>query len=321
MARKRLEDVLDDLGRVRADPHSPESSRLLKQALAGRSPHATAKAAKLVGELGLDSLAPELEQAFARWLEAGAADVGCTAKTAVVRALDRVDHADARVFLQGIRHVQLEGGYGQPTDVATELRGLCALALVRIGYSDALAELCDLLADRQSHARAAAARALRLRDGDGAVALLRFKARLGDDEPDVLCECLTALLAAAPRASLAFVVGFLEARDEAVAEAAALALGASRLPEAFEPLRDWHERTHGSQAEASALTALATLRVDAALDYVVGVVRSGTPRSAERALQALALYRGDEALAERVRQAAEASADARVLAVARRAFA
>jgi hypothetical protein len=205
--------------------------------------------------------------------------------------------------------------------VATELRGLCALALVRIGYSDALAELADLLADRQPHARAAAARALGLRGGDGAVALLRFKARLGDDEPDVLCECLTGLLAAAPRASLAFVVGFLEARNEAVAEAAALALAASRRPEAFEPLRAWHERTRGGPAEAAALTALATLRVEAALDYVVEVVRAGAPRSAERAVEALGLFRGDEALAERVRQAAAENGDARVLAAARRAFA
>ena len=43
--------------------------------------------------------------------------------------------------------MQKEGSFGPPVDVAAELRGVCALGLVKIGYGDVLVELTDLLAD------------------------------------------------------------------------------------------------------------------------------------------------------------------------------
>lgn len=320
MARKRLEDLLVELRSVPADPHGEGSLRLLRGALAGPSPHGAARAAKLAGELGIPEVAPELEQAFERWRGAGVADAGCAAKTAIARSLDRLEHAEPRVFLAGIRHVQMEGAYGEPIDTATELRGLCGLALVRMGYRDALDELADLLADREAHARAAAARALGLRGGEGAIALLRFKVRSGDEQPDVVCECLTALLAVAPRSSLALACSLLEGRLPALCEAAALALGASRLAEAFEPLREWHERTRGSEREATALLALATVRHERAVEYLLVLLGEGSAATAERAIQALALYRGEETLRERARQAVSSRGDARLLEAVRRSL-
>ena len=45
-------------------------------------------------------------------------------------------------------------------DTAAELRGVCALGLVRMGYRDVLVELADLLMDPEAQARMMAARSL-----------------------------------------------------------------------------------------------------------------------------------------------------------------
>jgi hypothetical protein len=142
--RRTLEDVLARLATVREDPESAASLEALRAALAGRSGAAVAKAARLVGELELAVLATDLVTAFERILGGGCADPGCTAKTAIADALYRLGHDAAGVFLRGIRHVQMEPVFGGRVDTAVDLRGACALGLVRIGYRDALLELADL---------------------------------------------------------------------------------------------------------------------------------------------------------------------------------
>src|SRR5438045_1708315 len=79
-------------------------------------------------------------------------------------------------------------------------------------------------ADPAKVARAAAAQALGAAGSAAAVALLRFKARVGDEEPEVMAACLAALMTAAPAESLAFVAEFLDAPSEAVREGAVFAL-------------------------------------------------------------------------------------------------
>ena len=71
-----------------------------------------------------------------------------------------------------------------------------------------------------------------------AIVLLRFKARTGDKEPEVVVECLNALMSAAAEESLAFVGQFLRSTTEEIAEGAALALAESRRPDAFELLKE-----------------------------------------------------------------------------------
>ena len=72
---------------------------------------------------------------------------------------------------------------------------------------------------------------------ESAALILRLKGRLGDREPEVLSESLCGLLAGAPKENLPLVSGYLDVDDIPVREAAILALGRSRLPEAFEVLR------------------------------------------------------------------------------------
>src|SRR5205823_1584216 len=144
----------------------------------------------------------------------------------------------ADVFLIGIHHVQMEPVWGASKDAAAELRGICALGLVRIAHRDSLLHVTDLLTDPEPQARIIAARALAYSGHDSAALPLRVKLRSGDREPEVTSECITALMKLAPQKSIELVAEFLEDPDEMIREAAALALGESRRREAFDILQD-----------------------------------------------------------------------------------
>ena len=132
--------------------------------------------------------------------------------------------------------------------------------------------LADLLADPEKVARSAAAKALGASGALAAIPLLRFKARVGDEEPEVVVECLTGLVNADPEGSLSFVGGFLDA-DEEVAEGAALALGESRRPAAFEILKShWPRARLDESLGRVVLLAIAITRLSTALDFLFGVL-------------------------------------------------
>src|SRR6185295_17979935 len=131
-----------------------------------------------------------------------------------------------------------------------------ALGLVRARHGDAAAELAGLLADPEAPARVGAAQVLGEIDPAVAVPLLRFKVLSGDKESSVVGACLATLLAAAPGSSLPFVAERL--KTPAFAEAAAMALGESRLEGAFEPLAAFAADSLG-EARAVACLALAVL--------------------------------------------------------------
>jgi hypothetical protein len=157
---------------------------------------------------------------------------------------------------------------------------------VRVHHPDYLVEIADLLADREIPVRKMAAQALAYSENPAAVPLLRLKALVGDDDPQVLGEVLTALLSLAPHPSLAFVERFLDRDDVAIAEAAALALGASRRPEALAILGGFWERTIDVALRRAALLAVAMLKHDEAIDYLLGHVRDSAPLHAREAIRA-----------------------------------
>ncbi len=133
-----------------------------------------------------------------------------------------------------------------------------------------------------------------------AVPLLRFKARGGDAEPEVTAECLTALMNAAPRESLSFVAGFLDAANEVVQQGAAFALGESRRPDALDVLTGHWPRARGSSVQEVVLLAIAMTRLPVALEFLLEVLATGDPAAASAALSALAIHRHNETLRERV---------------------
>src|SRR5262245_23355166 len=245
MAKSRaLEERLAALGGLRREPVTDETIATLRQALRHKVSHVVAKAAQVSGELGLRVLVGDLAAAFDRFLANPVkADPGCRAKVEIARALHEMGEDTGAVFLRGIRHRQLEPVFGGREDTAPELRAMCGLGLVRVGHPDAMVELADLLADPEVAARIGAARALAYAGEPSGEPLLRLKALAGDPDAGVVSESLGALLSLAPSRSLDFVARFLRHRDPVVEEAAALALGASRLRDALPVLRGWWEAT------------------------------------------------------------------------------
>lgn len=300
--RRKLEETLEALRAVRQDPRAPGSLEELRRVIAGEGSHAVARAAALAAEFGLDALAADLAAAFPRFLEKPErADPGCSAKTAIVEALRRLDQPAVALYRRGAGHVQMEPVFGGRVDTAADLRGASALALAEHGGVDVLVDLAHLLADPEATVRVSAARAVAVAGHPGGVPLLHLKATAGDAEPLVVAECLLALLRLDAPQQLPYVASLLDGPSP---EAAASALGDSRLAEAFPVLRDWLPRAAARGFGRAATFALAALRRDEAIERLLEAVRDEAASLARDAVNALASIRRDDAMRERVHAAA-----------------
>lgn len=289
------------------DAATPGALDKLRAALRGTSGFLVAAAARRVEDDRLEALVPELAPAFERLREdAVKRDPGCRGKLAIARALHALDHWEDRVFVAGLTLEQREG-WGQD-DTAAELRGVCGLAHAHFARADALDVLAALLADRQRTTRLAAAQALGDAGRPDATALLRFKLLLGDEEPAVLSACCEALFALARDASYGFVVQLLAAHDER-AEVAALALGGARFAAAFEPITAWCVGASLEQRHRIGYLALALLRTEPATAYLLDAIRTHGRRDAVAAARALATFKDDAGLMERIRAATREQRD------------
>jgi HEAT repeat protein len=179
-------------------------------------------------------------------------------------------------------------------DAAAKLRGLCAQGLLRTRYPNAADEVVPLLVDGEAEARLGAVKALAINGGEAGVLLLKLKVHTGDSEPAVSGECFAGLLAAAPERSLGLVAKYLESEDEALAEAAILALGESKDERAFEILKEKWQRTVGGPLRPVLLVAMALSRLETAIAYLLAIVEEANPRTAAQAIEALASYRSSE---------------------------
>ncbi|HEY9878315.1 MAG TPA: hypothetical protein V6D29_07655 [Leptolyngbyaceae cyanobacterium] len=313
MAFRKLEELTNALSQIRTDPTSEVGIATLRQVIGSKYGVAVAQAAHLVSEFEIHSLVPDLVTAFGRFMvKPKDSDPGCRAKQAIADTLYRLEYSNETLFLQGIRYVQWEPVWGGQVDTAPALRGACALGLVRMHYPSVMVELADLLADPEPEARIAAARAIAYSENDFGVALLRLRVKIGDTPP-VLGECLAALLKLAPIDSLVLVQTFLDVGRktsdpaDAVekAEVAALVLGESRLPEAFPLLESWWQRTTHPDLRQVGLLAIATLRQEPALEFLLNLIVDGSLRDAKDALKALTIYQQDERLWQQIRLSAE----------------
>ena len=302
MAKARGIDArLARLRALRSEPVTPDLVRQLREALGDRSNFVAAAAGEIAAERGLGELVPDLAAAFRRFLDDPAeTDKTCRAKVAIVEALHKLDADTEDVYRTAVTHVQREPRWGGSDDTAAPLRATAAFALVRVSPCDLMVLLADLLADPEKVARSAAAKALGASGQLAAIPLLRFKARAGDEEPEVVVECLSGLMSADPAESLDFVGGFLNA-DEEVAEGAALALGESRRPEALAILQKHWPRARRDEALGNVvLLAMAITRLPAAADFLLEVLANEGEPAAAGALSALAIHRHNPAVRERV---------------------
>ena len=298
--------AIEQLRAVEPDPTSTEAAAVLAKAIAGKSGLVVARAAKVVKRGRLEALVPPLVFAFERFMvDPAKTDPGCAAKAAIADALYELEANAEGVFLRGIHHRQPEGVWGGATDTAAELRGTCALGLVRMNYRDVMDELAVLLVDPEPTARAMAARAAAYSANDAAAPLLRLKLLAGDDNVDVMAEGFSALIALTPAKGVAFVAErFAEGTpvDPEVAQAALLALGASRQPAAFAWLRGRFDGQIMGERKRPYLLPIALTRLAAAIDFLVDeVIAHDHPSVAAAAVEAVRIHLADPKLRERVR--------------------
>jgi HEAT repeat protein len=260
-----------------------------------------AKAAEIAGDLGTESLTDALEPAFERFMANPVRDdKGCQAKTAVAEALYKTGALSADVYLRGIRHVQMEPSFGPPIDTAAKLRGLCAMGLARMAHPETMNELARLLADREADARIMAARAIAYTGDSRGEPLLRYKVYCGDQEPQVVTECFLALLRLAPDKSLEFVSSYLDSSDPELVESAAVAMGESRIAKALPPLQAAYAGTIDEAIRRALLFAIAALRCDQAVEFLLGELATASGKTAGSALASLVVLRNDPAIRRRV---------------------
>ena len=304
MTKRTLEDQLAALHALRDAPSTEDTLVQLRKALTDRNSYVAAAAAEIIGETELADLEPDLVAAFGAFMRNPAkTDPGCQAKIAITNALRVCECPAEGEFLQGVHHVQMEPVWGGQVDTAAPLRGACALGLVQMRSRHALLELAHLLADTESDARIAAARALAYTGDAASVPLLHFKILTGDAHVAVLYECFLAVLKLDVETSLSFVADYLKSADPAIAESAALALGESRQASAFAVLRDAWEETFDAELRRTLLLALATLRSEPAIDCLLDIVRNEARVHADAALEALQMYQRDETIWRQVEKA------------------
>ena len=320
-ARQSLDDKLAALRALRGRSLNDDQKAELRKRIGDRSNLVVAAAAAIAGENALAELAGDLEAAFDRFLVNPLKDDKlCRAKIAVVQALDRMEHPKPGVFLKAARHVQLEPVWGGAEDSAPPLRAAALVALARAEGPGSLPVLVDAMADPARDVRIAAAVALGAVGTGGAGLVLRLKVRLGDKDPDVLSECLGGLLAVDLGGNLPLVAEFLDPGNPAACEAAAMALGRSRLPEALEPLGDCWERSRSDELGRHVLLAIAILRRPAALDFLADLVASAPEPDAISALSALGIYKDDPRLSGRIAEVVRGRESPRLQAAFDRGF-
>jgi HEAT repeat protein len=219
------------------------------------------------------------------------------------RALAAFEFEQPDVFLRGMRHIQLEAVWGGRSDTAGTLRATCAFALVQcrqLATDDVLRSLVDLFADKDKAVRAEVARAIEQVATPTASLLLRLRAALGNDEPEVLGACYSGILRLEGISAIAWVSVFLPAGNHAAAEAA-LAIAGTHSPQGFDALRQSLANSHDPWFRSVLLSAIALTRQDAAIEFLLDLLKSES-LDAEHALEALVRSMPSEELIERLEQ-------------------
>lgn len=299
-----IERALDRLSELR-HAEAPETVAVeVREFLRNRSNLVVAKAAKVVRELQLKTLVPDMLTAFNKLMaDAPRLDKRCAATTEIASALYELNYEEPAPYLAGLKHVQMEASFGPPVDEAAKLRAVSAQGLVRTRHPDALTEVMQLLVDREPAARIGAVRALAVNGGEAGILLLRLKVLTGDAEPAVLGECFAGLLEASPAKSVPFVARYIDSEDGDVAQAAMLALGESRLPAAYEVLREKWSRTVSMPAKKILLAAMAASKLDEAIAFLMSLVETESIPAAAAAVEALSIYSRNDRVRKSVNDA------------------
>lgn len=299
MAHRGFDEQLAALETLKGRELDADALNLIKKSLGHRNNFIVAKAARLAEDNLLADLLPDLLSAYDRFFtNAEKTDPQCWAKNALSRSLARLECRDKDVFLRGLRHHQMEPTFGGRSDTAGTLRSNCAHALIGCNGFDnqeLLVILLDTLVDEDKTVRLETVRAL-AQLGEIAVPVLRLRAMIRPpEEPEVLGQCFSALLAIERDAAISFVAGFLEPGDDPAGEAA-FALAETRTPAALAALLQRQKSVADEWFTGVLLSAIALTRLPEATDFLISLIEH-EERQAPRAIEALTrIAAGDELL-------------------------
>jgi hypothetical protein len=284
---------------------TPEAAEpVLAKALNLPNNFLVAKAAALTLHHRLTDLTSNLAASFPRFLENGAkSDPQCWAKNALAKTLAAFEYQEPELFLTGMRHIQLEPVWGGSADTAGTLRGTCALALVQCRELDShrlLIHLIPLFADKELPVRVDAVRAVVQVGSDSAALLLRLRAELASDEPELLGSCYSGVLALDGPAAIPWTAKFLSPEDDAAAEAA-MAIAQTHTLEAFQLLCTTFAKTRDPWFRTVVLSAIALTRQQEATDWLLELIANEQRHSAD-AHEALCRSAPSAATLDRLRQ-------------------
>jgi len=312
---KSVDERLRRLAELKQLP--PESAKAeIRKALSDKTGLVVAKAANLAGEMKLQELIPDLVSAFAlHTVNPERTDKGCAAKIAIVRALHNLDYDDTEIFEKGLTYVQLESTWGGKEDTAIPLRAASTIALAARRHPRVLELLIPAMMDGAAPVRAAAMRALAATGRQEGQLLLRLKSLAGDSDEEVLTECFCALLELGGARALDFVAGFLDRGDDTKRTAAALAVGGSRLEQAFDVLHRQFLPGVDSAFRQVLLLAMSSMRDPRAMDFLLTLIRKGPFSDASETVRVLKSSRLDDRTRERVRSAVMDRKDQQLLKV------
>jgi HEAT repeat protein len=317
MANHGFDEQMAALDALKDRETDADAITLIRKSLSHRNNFIVAKAARLAEDNDFGDLLPDLLAAYDRFfVNAEKSDPQCWAKNALSRALAKLECRDKDVFLRGLRHHQLEPTWGGRSDSAGTLRANCAHALIAcngLDNQELLITLLDLLVDEDKSVRLETVRALS-QLGEIAVPVLRLRAMIKSsppEEPEVLGQCFTALLAIERDTVIPFVAGFLEAGDDPAGEAA-FALAETRSPAALAALLRRQSEFADEWFSGVLLSAIALTRLPEAMDFLVGLIER-EEREAPRAIEALSRVATGEDVRTRLLQAVEATGSPRLL--------
>jgi HEAT repeat protein len=293
LASRKLEDRIEQLRQLRTHA-AAAANTTLRRALTDRSNLIVAEAAKTATELHLSELIPDLLTTFDRLFEEPVkSDPKCWGKTAIVKALARLDYSESPPFVRGSQHIQMEPVWGSQEDSAVQLRANSFLALVQctdMTRFEVLRQLVNAMSDPADPVRIEAVRAMHQLGGEECSLLLRLKARVGDRRPVIIGHVFDALLNMERDQAVPFVAEYLRSGDEALRDEAALALGASRLSGGLKELIETWKSIRSDGFSEILLRAISSSRLPEAIEFLLDLLRNGTARQSAAAAEALKLH-------------------------------
>jgi hypothetical protein len=314
LAHRGFDEQMAALDALKGQPLDGAALDLIGKSLAGKSNFLAAKAARLAEDNQLVDLVPAMIASFERFfVNAEKSDPQCWAKNALSRALAKLGCRDKEVFLRGLNHHQMEPVWGGRSDTAGTLRGNCAHGLMGcegLVTQDVLVLLVDLLADEDKAVRVEAVRAIAQLD-DMAVPVLRLRALIPGEEPEVLAVCFSALLAIDRDAAIPFVARSLAKGGDGAGEAA-FALAETHHPAALEALMAARRQPGNDPWFAGVLlSAIALTRLPQAINSLIGLIEA-EDHEAPRVIEALLKSSPGAELRARIEQAVEGTGSARL---------